>query len=94
MVSNRELRHRINHVISRLPSFHSQYKAFVSLVASYEAETRDGVPGDRAMLHQIEAWAEETYMHKLQSVDKVERKDGLHLADLAIEHADRKPLLE
>ncbi|KAL9064880.1 MAG: hypothetical protein Q9161_008583 [Pseudevernia consocians] len=66
----------------------------MSLVAGYEAETSDGVPGDRAMLHQIEAWAEETYMHKLQSVDKVERKDGLHLADLAIEHADRKPLRE
>lgn len=43
-----------------------------------------------AQLRKIKAWAEKTYMQKLQDVQNVDRKDGLILADLAASHADRR----
>lgn len=94
MISNRKLLHRINHVISCLSSFHGQCKAFASIVAGYKAILNEKAQNDDANLRQIEAWAEKTYMRKFRKVDLVDREDGLHLADLAISQADRKPLGE
>ena len=66
----------------------------MSLIASHEALEQEKAQSDDAKRGQIEVWAEETYMHKLQKVDIVSREDGLHLADLAIKQLDRKPLCE
>lgn len=66
----------------------------MSIIASHEALNNEKAQSNDAKRRQIEVWAEETYMHKLQTVDIVNREDGLHLADLAIRQADRKSLCE
>ena len=66
----------------------------MSIVASYKEMKIEKAQSDDAKLRQIEAWAEKTYIHKLQNVDVLDREDGLCLADLAIKQADRKPLGE
>ena len=69
------------------------------IIAGYEAEVEDGIregairPGDRIRPCHLMLWAEETYMHNLQSVDKVTREDGLEIADLAIKQG-QKPIDE
>ena len=80
--------------MSRIPTFHRQYSAFVSIVAGYEAMNSERSHRDNAKLRQIENWAEKTYMHRLQNVDTVGREDGLLLADLAINQAGLRPLSE
>ena len=55
---------------------------------------KEKAQSDDAKLRQVEAWAEKTYIHKLQNVDVLDREDGLYLADLAIKQANRKPLSE
>lgn len=92
MISNRKLLHRVNRLVSRLVSFHGQCRAFESIVASYEGLKNEKAQSDDAKLRQIEAWAEKTYMHKLQNVESLDRQDGLHLADLALKQADQKSL--
>ena len=68
------------------------------IIASYEMEvedaTREGTlrPGDHTKPCHLMLWAEETYMHNLQSVDKVAREDGLEIAELAIKQAGQKPI--
>ena len=70
------------------------------IIASYEVEvedaTREGTlrSGDHINPSQLMLWAEETYMHNLQSVDEVAREDGLEIADLAIRQAGQKPIDE
>ena len=70
------------------------------VIASYEVEvedaTREGTlrPGERIEPRHLMLWAEETYMHKLQSVDKVAREDGLEIADLAMKQAGQKSIDE
>ena len=64
------------------------------IIAGYKALKDKKAPGDDAQFGRVEAWAEKMYMEKLQTVDVVDRKDGLDLAELAIEQAERKPLSE
>lgn len=56
----------------------------MSILASYEALKNEKDQSDDAKLRQIEAWAEKTYMHRLQNVDTLDRKDGLCFAGLAV----------
>ena len=92
MISNRKLLRRINPFISGLSSFHGRCKAFLSIVAAYKPIMNERAQNDDVKLRRVEAWAEKTYMRKLHNVDTVDREDVLHLADLAISQADRKPL--
>ena len=70
----------------------------MEIIASYEVEveiaTREGTlrRGDHIEPRHLILWAEETYMHNLQSVDKVAREDGLEIADLVIKQAGQKPI--
>ena len=61
---------------------------------AFEVLSNEKSQRDDAKLQQIEAWAEETYMHKLQSVDTVDREDGVHLGEIAAKHARQKSLRE
>ena len=92
-ISNRKLPHSINHLISRVPSFHEHCFALLSVVENYEALKNEEAQSDDAKLRKIEAWAERTCTHKLHNVDVLDRKDGLYLADLAMRQADRGSLL-
>lgn len=94
MISNRKLLLRINHLISCHSSFYGQCGAFVAIVAGYNKVKKEKAQSHEAKLQQIEEWAEKTCMHKMQGVEIVGREDGLHLADLAMRQADRKPLSE
>ena len=99
-ITNGKLYPRIKGPVTSLPSFHKQYEAFMYIIASYEVEVKDANregtlrPGDNEIPSRLRLWAEETYMHKLQSVDKVAREDGLEIADLAIKQAGQKPIDE
>lgn len=93
-ISYGKLLHSINGRISRLSSFHEQYRAFASIVAGYEALNNEEARNDDAKLKQIEAWAKRTYMRRLQHAGSVDRQDGLHLADLVINQAAQTPLSE
>lgn len=57
----------------------------MSIIGSHEALQHEKAQSDNAKLQKIEAWAHRTYMHTLQNIDIVDRDDGLHLADLAID---------
>ena len=68
------------------------------MIANYEVEveaaTREGRPGDHINPRHLLLWAEQTYMHNLQSDDKVAREDGLEIAELAIKQAGQKAIDE
>lgn len=94
MISNRMLLLRINHLISCHSSFCGQCRAFAAIVAGYKTVKKEKAQSHDAKLQQVEEWAEKTCVDKMQGVETVGREDGLHLADLAIRQADRKPLSE
>ena len=97
-MTNGELYRRINDLVTSLPSFHKQYEAFMYIIASYEIEVEDAIregtrrPGDHIKPCHLMSWAKETYMHNLQSVNKVAREDGLEIADLVIKQAGQRPI--
>lgn len=99
-MSNGKRRYRINHLLSRLPSFHAHYRAFESIIAGYEAEAIDAArggalhQGDYTALCEVKAWAEEIYVLKLRTVSSVDRQDGIHLAEFAVKQANRRSLRE